>query len=90
MSRLPRPRDAVILNRHRITVLLMHGAIMAGLTLGILAWGQDRYGEAVGATMAFTAFVLLQIVNAARCAPTGRSFAAPRSRTGGSGACWVR
>ena len=74
MSRLPRARDAVILNRHRISVLLMHGAIMAALTLGILAWAKDEYGESTGATMAFTAFVLLQIVNALNVRSEGTIF----------------
>ncbi|MFN8051019.1 MAG: cation-transporting P-type ATPase [Acidimicrobiales bacterium] len=64
MERAPRRRDEMILSRHRIAVLLMHGGIMAGLTLGILAWAKGRYGSGVAATMAFTVFVLLQIVNA--------------------------
>ena len=74
MSRIPRARDAVILNRHRITVLLMHGVIMAGLTLGILGWAEGEYDRATAATMAFTAFVLLQIVNALNVRSVGSIF----------------
>jgi len=75
MDRHPRARDAIILNRHRLTVLLIHGTIMAGLTLGTLAWADSYYDdETTAATMAFTLFVLLQIVNALNVRSVGTIF----------------
>ncbi|MEZ5321907.1 MAG: HAD-IC family P-type ATPase [Microthrixaceae bacterium] len=60
----PRPAGASILNAHRLRVLLLHGSVMAAISLGLLAWARPRYGTGVATTMAFCAFVFCQVVNA--------------------------
>jgi len=63
MQRRPRDRHAAILTMHRLTRLALVAVTMAAGTLGVLAYGQAQWGEAVGRTMAFTTFVLFQLVN---------------------------
>jgi Ca2+-transporting ATPase len=60
MERAPRPRGATILSRHRLGVIVWTGALMAAGTIGVLALAP----EPVAPTMAFTVFVLFQVVNA--------------------------
>mgnify|MGYP000863942170 CR=1 FL=1 len=74
MRRKPRRPDEIILNRHRLGVIGLHGAIMAAVTLSILSYGEREWGEAVGAMMAFTVFVLFQIVNAFNVRAVGTLF----------------
>jgi Ca2+-transporting ATPase len=63
MDRSPRRTDAAILDLRRASRLLIFAAVMVMGTVGVLVWGRDTYGEEVGLTMAFTTFVLFQLVN---------------------------
>jgi Ca2+-transporting ATPase len=63
MDRAPRRPDDAILDLRRGSRLLFFAAIMVVGTVGVLVWGRDRFGEEVGLTMAFTTFVLFQMVN---------------------------
>ena len=64
MDEPPRPASDRILSRQRVARLLRVGALMATGTLTVLVLADQTWGPAVGATMAFTTFVLFQIVNA--------------------------
>jgi Ca2+-transporting ATPase len=63
MNEPPRPRSAQILPVSRLRVLVWLAAIMAGCTLGVVAWAEHEYGAAVAATMGWTTFVLAQLFN---------------------------
>ena len=63
MSRRPVPSNAAILTGRRIGRLVFLGVVMAVGVLTMFVWARDRYGEDVALTMAFTAFVLQQMVN---------------------------
>jgi Ca2+-transporting ATPase len=65
MDRAPRSPDAQILTLPRLARLAFVATVMTAGTLGVLAWGEDRYGDDsdVALTMAFTTFVLFQMVN---------------------------
>jgi Ca2+-transporting ATPase len=63
MGRTPIPSDAAILSTRRIGRLVFLGVVMAVGVLTMFVWARDRYGEDVALTMAFTAFVLQQMVN---------------------------
>jgi Ca2+-transporting ATPase len=60
MERRPRRPGAPILERRRLAVLAWTGVIMAAGTLSVLALAPNP----VASTMAFTVFVLFQVVNA--------------------------
>ena len=60
MDRPPRRPGAAILPRRRLAVLVWTGVLMATGTIAVLALAPD----AVAPTMAFTVFVLFQVVNA--------------------------
>jgi Ca2+-transporting ATPase len=63
---LRRPRDAAapIVDRGLATRLGAFSLIMAGLALGAVAWGEDRFDLAVATTMGLTTLSLLHIVAA--------------------------
>jgi Ca2+-transporting ATPase len=63
MRRRPIASDAAILTGWRIGRLVFLGVVMAVGVLTMFVWARDRYGEDVALTMAFTAFVLQQMVN---------------------------
>ena len=63
MARRPIASDAAILTGRRIGRLVFLGVVMAVGVLTMFVWARDRYGEDVALTMAFTAFVLQQMVN---------------------------
>jgi Ca2+-transporting ATPase len=63
MERAPIPGQTPILSVRRITRLVFLGVVMAVGILTMFVWARDRYGEEVALTMAFTAFVLQQMVN---------------------------
>ena len=63
MGRSPIAGDAAILTTRRIARLVFLGVVMAAGVLTMFVWARDRYGEDVALTMAFTAFVLQQMVN---------------------------
>ncbi len=63
MGRTPIASDAAILTGRRIGRLVFLGVVMAAGILTMFVWARDRYGEDIALTMAFTAFVLQQMVN---------------------------
>ena len=63
MERRPRPAGAGILNGPRIARLVTLAVVMGAGTLVLLVYARDRWGEDVALTMAFTTFVLFQMVN---------------------------
>ncbi len=64
MDRPPRPAKEPILSRHRLAAVAATGIAMAVITLGLLTWSDHRYGTERALTLAFTTFVLMQVVNA--------------------------
>ena len=64
MDRPPRSPRRPILDGPTLRTLVVHGATMATVALSILAWAEPRHGRGVATTMAFTTFVLMQVVNA--------------------------
>ncbi len=63
MERRHRPQGVGILTRQRLTGMVAMGVFMAAGVLGLFLWSRDRWGEEVALTMAFTTFVLQQMVN---------------------------
>ena len=63
MQRHPIPGGAPIITAERIIRLLVMGGVMAAGVLGLFVWGRDVWSEEIALTMAFTAFVLQQMVN---------------------------
>jgi len=63
MQRPPRDPEARILDRRRIVTLVVLGGWMAAVTLTVFAVSRGTSDER-GVTMAFTTFVLFQVVNA--------------------------
>ncbi len=64
MQRKPRPLGSQILSARRLTRVVLAGVTMTAGTLGVLAFAQNQWTTEVALTMAFTTFVLFQIVNA--------------------------
>ncbi|MEZ5142993.1 MAG: HAD-IC family P-type ATPase [Acidimicrobiales bacterium] len=63
MQRRPRPQGAAILSARRVGRLVFFGLVMMLGTIGVLTWADGRYGQDVALSMAFTTFVLFQMVN---------------------------
>ncbi|WP_435611937.1 cation-translocating P-type ATPase [Streptomyces sp. bgisy159] len=63
MRRPPRDPAERILNARRLLAVGRAGAVMAVGTVTLFALARPRTGDATAATMAFTAFVLFQLVN---------------------------
>jgi len=63
MERRPRPQGVGILTRWRLTGMVAMGVFMAAGVLGLFLWSRERWSEEVALTMAFTTFVLQQMVN---------------------------
>jgi Ca2+-transporting ATPase len=64
MRRRPRDADAPIVDRAVGLRLGVASVVMAGLALGIVAWGDHRYPLAVATTMGLTTLSLMHIVGA--------------------------
>jgi P-type Ca2+ transporter type 2C len=64
MKRAPRDASAPIVNRGLGIRLAIASVVMAGLAIGVVAWGEDRYGTAVATTMGLTTLSLMHIVGA--------------------------
>lgn len=64
MSESPRRSGDQILSPARLIRLARVGLVMAIGTLAVLILAREEWGEAVSLTMAFTTFVLFQLVNA--------------------------
>ncbi|EXG82449.1 cation-translocating P-type ATPase [Cryptosporangium arvum] len=63
LRRRPRPVGERILSRSRLADVVRVGAVMAAGTLGVLALARGPFGDATAMSMAFTTFVLFQLVN---------------------------
>ncbi len=63
MDETPRSQDSQILSRSRLLRLVRVGAVMATGTLGVLLAARELSTAEVALTMAFTTFVLFQVVN---------------------------
>jgi Ca2+-transporting ATPase len=64
MERRPRDPAEPILGTARLLRLLVIGATMAAGTLGVYVWARSAVEADVATTLAFTTFVLFQVVNA--------------------------
>ena len=64
MKRKPRDASAPIVNRSLGMRLGFLALVMAVIALGIVAWGEDRYGLAIATTMGLTTLSLMHIVAA--------------------------
>jgi P-type Ca2+ transporter type 2C len=64
MKRKPRDASAPIVNRSLGVRLGFLAFVMAVIALGIVAWGEDRYGLAVATTMGLTTLSLMHIIAA--------------------------
>ena len=63
MQRPPHAPGTPILDRQRIVRLCAAAIVMVAGTLGLMVWARGVWGDAVALTMAFTTFVLYQVVN---------------------------
>jgi Ca2+-transporting ATPase len=57
----PRPKEQQIMPRRLTTWLVTTGLVMAAGTLGVLAWAEGQYGDAVARTMGMTVFALFRL-----------------------------
>ena len=64
MRRRPRDAGAPIVSRGLAFRLGAAAAVMTGLALGVVAWGEDRYDLTVATTMGLTTLSLMHIVGA--------------------------
>jgi Ca2+-transporting ATPase len=64
MQRKPRDASAPIVDRTLGIKLAVVSVVMAALTLGVVAWGEDRWDLRVATTMGLTALSLMHIVAA--------------------------
>jgi Ca2+-transporting ATPase len=76
MQRLPRDAAARIVSGGLAARLTVASVLMAGLTLAVVAWGQDHYDLAVATTMGLTTLSLMHVAAAMEARePTGTVFA---------------
>ena len=57
----PRPKERQIMPRRLMTWLVIVGFVMAGGTLGVLAWGDAAFGDVIARTMGMTTFALFRL-----------------------------
>jgi Ca2+-transporting ATPase len=75
MERPPRDASAPIVDRALGVRLAVASVVMAGLALGVVAWGEHRYSLVVATTMGLTTLSLMHIVAALEARePTGTIF----------------
>jgi P-type Ca2+ transporter type 2C len=75
MQRAPRDASAPIVSRGLTVRIAAASLVMAGLALGAVAWGEDRFELVVATTMGLTTLSLLHIVAALEARePTGSIF----------------
>ena len=61
MKDAPRPPKRPILPRRLMAWVVFSGVVMAVVTLGVISWATNVYGDAVARTMGLTVFSLCQI-----------------------------
>ena len=62
MERRPRPVDEPILTRGLLLWLALCGIVLGGMSLGVVWWADDEYGDAVARTMGMTTFAIANVV----------------------------
>jgi Ca2+-transporting ATPase len=76
MRRPPRDANARIVPAGLAVRLTIISIVMAGLTIGVVGWGQDRYNLVVATTMGLTTLSLMHVVDAFEARdPKGTVFA---------------
>jgi Ca2+-transporting ATPase len=76
MRRPPRDAAARIVSPGLAARLTLASIVMAGLALGVVAWGQDRYDLTIATTMGLTTLSLMHVIAALEARePTGTVFA---------------
>jgi Ca2+-transporting ATPase len=73
MQRAPRDASAPIVDRGLGIRLAVASLLMAGLALGVVAWGEERYDLAVATTMGLTTLSLMHIAAALEARETTES-----------------
>jgi Ca2+-transporting ATPase len=63
MQRQPRPPDEPLVNRSRLTAMLLSGLTMMVGTLTVFHVARQNVDDTVAQTMAFTTFVVMQLFN---------------------------
>ena len=61
MERKPRDPDAQILPRSKLLWLALVGAVMGGVTIGVLAWSDNHYDREIARTMGMTSFAIANL-----------------------------
>ena len=61
MKRRPRDPEGQILPRSKLLWLAFVGAVMGGVTIGVLAWADNHYDTAVARTMGMTSFAIANL-----------------------------
>ncbi len=69
----PRPKEQKIMPRRLLTWLVICGLVMAAGTLGVLAWADARYDDAVARTMGMTVFALFRLFSSLETADEDKS-----------------
>jgi Ca2+-transporting ATPase len=62
MDRKPRDPDAQILPRSKLLWLALVGAVMGGVTIGVLAWSDSHYDREIARTMGMTSFAIANLL----------------------------
>jgi Ca2+-transporting ATPase len=62
MERKPRDPDAQILPRSKLLWLALVGAVMGGVTIGVLAWSDSHYDREIARTMGMTSFAIANLL----------------------------
>jgi P-type Ca2+ transporter type 2C len=62
MDRKPRDPDAQILPRSKLLWLALVGAVMGGVTIGVLAWSDSHYDRDIARTMGMTSFAIANLL----------------------------
>jgi Ca2+-transporting ATPase len=69
----PRPKEQQIMPRRLMIWLVFVGLVMAAGTLGVLAWGDANFGEAVARTMGVSTFALFRLFSSLETADEDES-----------------
>jgi P-type Ca2+ transporter type 2C len=73
MEAPPRPKEQQIIPRRLMTWLVFVGLVIAAGTLGVLAWADNQYGDAVARTMGMTTFAIFRLFSSLETADEAES-----------------
>ena len=62
MGRKPRDPEGQILPRSKLLWLALVGGVMAAAAIGVLAWGDSKYGADAARTMGMTSFAIANLL----------------------------